>query len=72
MKDSFSTRRELRVADRSYRIASLPALAAAGHDLDRLPFATRVLLENLLRREDGEQVTAADVEAVAGWDPAEE
>jgi aconitate hydratase len=70
MKDSFSTRRELRVADRSYRIASLPALAAAGHDLERLPFATRVLLENLLRREDGSQVTAADVEAVLGWDPA--
>ncbi|HEX9735184.1 MAG TPA: aconitate hydratase AcnA, partial [Thermoanaerobaculia bacterium] len=65
-----STRRELRVADRSYRIASLPALAAAGHDLERLPFATRVLLENLLRREDGSQVTAADVEAVLGWDPA--
>jgi aconitate hydratase len=70
MKDSFSTRRELRVADRSYRIASLPALAAAGHDLERLPFATRVLLENLLRREDGSQVTADDVEAVLGWDPA--
>ena len=38
-------------------------------DLDRLPYALRILLENLLRREDGEVVTAGDVEALATWDP---
>ncbi len=69
MKDSFSTLKELKVGDRSYRIASLPALADQGYDLSRLPFATRILLENLLRREDGGAVDAGDIEAVANWDP---
>ncbi len=70
MKDSFSTRRELRVADRTYRIASLAALDEAGHDIARLPYATRILLENLLRREGGLNVTAGAIEAAIGWDPA--
>jgi aconitate hydratase len=72
MKDSFSSHRELRVADRRYRIASLPALEKAGYNLSRLPFATRILLENLLRREDGAAVTGDDVEALIHWDPAAE
>jgi aconitate hydratase len=67
MKDSFASRTALKVGGREYRIARLGALA--GRNLERLPFALRILLENLLRREDGEVVTAADVEALAAWDP---
>ncbi|HEY6554252.1 MAG TPA: aconitate hydratase AcnA, partial [Vicinamibacteria bacterium] len=67
MKDSFGSRTALKVGGREYRIARLGALA--GRDLDRLPYALRILLENLLRREDGEVVTAGDVEALATWDP---
>ena len=66
--NSFSARRTL--GDAAY--FSLPALACSlGVSLDRHPFALRVLLENLLRHEDGHAVTAADVEALARWpDPA--
>ena len=69
MKDSFSTLGTLRVADRSLRIACLPELEKQGWNLGRVPFSLRILLENLLRREDGEAVTAEDIEAVANWDP---
>ena len=69
MKDSFSAQKTLRVGDRELRIASLPALEAQGYPVSRLPFATRILLENLLRREDDTVVPAADIEAVANWDP---
>ena len=72
MKDSFKTRRQLEVSGRTYDYASLPALADAGFDLDHLPYATRILLENLLRREDDELVPAADIEAAAKWDPEAE
>jgi len=70
MKDSFSALRKLQVADGEYRIASLEALENQGWNMARLPYATRILLENLLRREDGSTVTAADIEACARWDPA--
>jgi len=72
MKDSFASHGELAVGQRRFRIARLGALEAAGHDVQRLPYATRILLENLLRREDGNTVTAADVAAVADWDPKAE
>jgi aconitate hydratase len=72
MRDSFASRGELAVGPRRFRIARLGALEARGFDVQRLPYATRILLENLLRREDGATVTAGDVEAVAGWDPAAE
>jgi aconitate hydratase len=68
MNDTFSTRQTLAVGDRKYSISSLPALAAAGFDLARLPYSLRILLENLLRREDGRTVTAADIEGIAKWD----
>ncbi|HXO20924.1 MAG TPA: aconitate hydratase AcnA, partial [Thermoanaerobaculia bacterium] len=67
MTDSFRSHATLRVGDREFRIARLDAL---GRDLSRLPYAMRILLENLLRREDGTVVTAAEIEAVAAWDPA--
>jgi len=72
VKDTFSSRTTLEVDGTTYRIASLPALAERGFDLARLPFSMRILLENLLRHEDGSAVTAEDIEAVARWDPQAE
>jgi aconitate hydratase len=71
--DSFKTQTELTVAGKSFRYFSLPKLAAAaGKDLAKLPFSLRILLENLLRNEDGKAVVKRDVEAVASWDPRAE
>ncbi|HVA04149.1 MAG TPA: aconitate hydratase AcnA [Acidimicrobiales bacterium] len=64
--DSFSTRATIAVGDRSFQVHRLDALAGR-FDVARLPYAMKVLLENLLRHEDGRQVHAADIEAVAGW-----
>jgi len=66
MKDSFKTRKSLAVGSQSYEIFSLPAIQ--GHDLGRLPFSLKILLENLLRFEDGVNVTRADIEALLKWD----
>ncbi|MDG1491883.1 MAG: aconitate hydratase AcnA [Planctomycetota bacterium] len=70
MQDTFRSRGSFDVGGKSHKIARLTALKERGHDVSRLPFALRILLENLLRHEDGVSVTAADIEAVAGWDPA--
>ncbi len=68
--NSFETASILKVAGRSYRYFSLKAAAAAGlGELDRLPFTIKVLLENLLRKEDGQAITRRDIEAVASWSP---
>jgi aconitate hydratase len=67
MIDSFKTRTTLRSGANSYAIRSLPALGA--EKLARLPYALKILLENLLRFEDGVNVTRADIEAVLNWDP---
>jgi len=72
MLDSFGSHGTLSVGGASLKIARLDALARRGFDLARLPFALRILLENLLRREDGRAVSAADIEALAGWDPKAE
>ena len=72
MKDSFGARKTLEVAGRKFTIARLDALEQAGFDLARLPFALKILLENLLRNEDGVAVTRKDIEALAGWDPKAE
>jgi aconitate hydratase len=66
MRDSFKTRTTLAVGTQSYEINSLPALK--GHDLARLPFSLKILLENLLRFEDGVNVTREDIEALLKWD----
>jgi aconitate hydratase len=63
--NSFGTRSTLRVGERSFEIYSLPALSQA--DIARLPFSLCLLLENLLRHEDGVAVTADDITALAGW-----
>ena len=70
-RDSFGAWREIAVGAERLAIASLPALGQAlGLDLSRLPFSIRVLLENLLRNEDGVVVTAGQVEALARWPAA--
>ncbi len=69
MKDTFDTRRTLEAGGQKVDIAHLPTLEKHGFAVSRLPFALRILLENLLRREDGESVPAADIEALAGWKP---
>ena len=68
MQDTFRARGSFEASGKSYKIARLRALEEAGHDVQRLPFALRVLLENLLRHEDGVTVTADDVRALVGWD----
>ncbi|MFO7277841.1 MAG: aconitate hydratase AcnA [Pseudomonadota bacterium] len=67
MTDSFKARSTLQVGDRSYEYWSLAALPR--EKVDRLPYSLRILLENLLRHEDGVNVTRADIEALLEWDP---
>ncbi|HEV3131166.1 MAG TPA: aconitate hydratase AcnA, partial [Acidimicrobiales bacterium] len=64
--DSFGARGSLAVGDATYEIHRISALADR-YDVARLPYSIKVVLENLLRHEDGVSVQAADVEAVAGW-----
>ena len=65
--NSFDSRSELTSGNRSYRMYRLPALEARGFNLSRLPFSLKILLENLLRREDGVNVAAGDIEFLANW-----
>jgi aconitate hydratase len=67
--NSFGARAGLDVGDRSLEVFRLDALDSVG-DVGGLPFSLKVLLENLLRNEDGNAVTAEDIEAFARWDPA--
>jgi aconitate hydratase len=67
--DSFGSKDVLEVSQREYELFRLGSLERRGLDLARLPFSLRVLLENLLRHEDGVVVTADDILALAGWDP---
>jgi len=67
--DSFGTRASLSYGGKHAHYFSLPALVAKGFPgVARLPFSLKILLENLLRHEDGRFVKAADIEALAGWD----
>jgi aconitate hydratase len=66
--NSFSSKATLTSGKSSYTIYRLPALTARGFNLSRLPFSLKILLENLLRREDGVTVTASDIEFLAKWD----
>jgi aconitate hydratase len=67
--NSFSARDTLQVGDRSYTYYRLGALAERGHDLATLPYSLKILLENLVRFEDGRSVGKADIEALASWQP---
>ena len=67
-QDSLNTRRTLNVGGRSYDYFSLAAAESAGlGDISRLPYSLKVLLENLLRFEDGNSVTVEDIRGLAGW-----
>ena len=68
MQNSFDTRSELQVDDASYEIYRLDRIKGS----DRLPYSLKVLLENLLRNEDGRLVTPEQINALAAWDPAAE
>lgn len=68
--DSFKSQKALTLKKGAYHIFSLAAAAENGlGDLSRLPKTIKILLENLLRKEDGESITRHDIEAVAGWSP---
>jgi aconitate hydratase len=69
--DSFAARSTLSAGGREVGIFRLAALEGR-HDVTRLPYTLRILLENALRREDGVTVTSADIETIAGWDPLAE
>ena len=69
-KNSFGAKATLKSGSKSYEIFRLDALKQKGIELTRLPFSLRILLENLLRREDGVTVTAEDIEFLAKWDAA--
>src|SRR3989449_3876871 len=67
--NSFGTRTALQAGDRRVQIYSLPVLESSGFpEIARLPYSMKILLETLLRHEDGRFVKAADVEALARWD----
>jgi aconitate hydratase len=66
-QDSLKTRRTLTVGDREYDYFSLKEAESQLGDISRLPFSLKVLLENLLRYEDGRSVTVDDIKAMAAW-----
>ena len=70
--NSFGSQSTLKSGDRTYEIYRLGALEKKGVTLSRLPFSLRILLENLLRQEDGKSVTADDIEFLAKWEPKAE
>ncbi|WP_302477621.1 aconitate hydratase AcnA [Aeromicrobium stalagmiti] len=66
--DSFNSKDSLSVGDATYDYYRLGAVEGEGLDVASLPFSLKVLLESLLRTEDGADITKADIEALAGWD----
>jgi aconitate hydratase len=66
--NSFASKATLTSGNRTYTFFRLPALEVRGFNLGRLPFSLKILLENLLRREDGVNVTAREIEFLANWD----
>src|SRR5436305_95789 len=71
MPNSFDAKATLTVGGRRYDIFRLDALQGK-YDVARLPFSLKILLENLLRNEDGEAIRAQDVEALASWSAKDE
>lgn len=71
--DSFQSRKTLTVGNKSYTYFDLPAAGKAlGVDVQKLPYSLRILLENLLRNEDGRAVVTSQIEALAKWNPKAE
>ncbi|MBI3312906.1 MAG: aconitate hydratase AcnA [Candidatus Omnitrophica bacterium] len=69
--NSFNSKSQLKLSDGSFTVFRLDALEKAGFNLAWLPYSIRILLENLLRHEDGKNVRKADIEALAGWNAEE-
>ncbi len=69
LMNTFDSRKTLEVGGKTYSYFSLKSLDGKGYDINRLPYSLRILLENLLRTEDGKNISAADIEALAAWDP---
>src|SRR3954454_24138685 len=67
-QDSFGAKGTLEVGEQTYQIYRLSAVTGDSVDVDSLPYSLKVLLENLLRTEDGADITADDIKALAGWD----
>src|SRR3989475_12180201 len=67
--NSFGSRATLKVGGRAYEIYRLDALERRGLSIAKLPYSLKILLENLLRREDGRVVRPEDLENLARWDP---
>lgn len=65
--DSFGTARSLEVAGKKYRIFDMTKL-----DAQTLPYSLKILLENLLRTEDGANVTSSHIQSIVDWDPKAE
>jgi len=65
--NTFGSRSNLRVGDKEYEIYRIDALDKQGISTAKLPYSMRILLENLLRREDGKAVTAATIKTLATW-----
>jgi aconitate hydratase len=70
--NSFGSQSKLKAGDGDYEIFRLSALESKGVSLSRVPYSLRILLENLLRHEDGKSVTADDIEFLAKWQPHQE
>src|ERR1019366_3342526 len=68
--NSFGAAGQLRAGGRTYEIFRLAALEKSGVNLSRIPYSIKILLENLLRFEDGSTVKRSDIECVAQWDTA--
>ena len=69
MKNSFGARSILKVGSKEFTIFKLEALNTNERNVSRLPYSLRILLENLLRNEDGVTVTTEDIETLANWNP---
>lgn len=70
--DSFNTQTSAKLGNSERAFFSLTKLQAQGYDLARLPYSLKVLLENLLRNEDNQNVSKADIENLLNWDPKAE
>jgi aconitate hydratase len=72
MSNSFGSQGSLQVADQTYTIYQLASVEKSFPESARLPYSLKILLENLLRREDGKTVRREDIEALARWQPKAE
>src|SRR5438034_1858467 len=72
MANSFGSQATLRVGDRDFSMFRLEAVIRAWPQAANLPYSLKILLENLLRTEDGKAVRAEDIQALASWNPKEE